>query len=71
MGYRTRAECALLVGTMLAAAMLAAACGDDSTAGVGGGAAVDEACSSDDDCKKGLECDLHDDEGTCQEPHSD
>jgi hypothetical protein len=54
---------------MLAFVATAFACGDDSTAGVGGGGAVDAACESDEDCKEGLECDDHDGEATCQEPH--
>lgn len=32
---------------------------------------VDEPCEKDEDCDDGLECDLHDGEGTCQEPHDD
>ena len=51
----------------------AAACGDEAGGGAGGAGSgeVDDACESDEDCKDGLECDDHDDESTCQEPHED
>ncbi len=32
---------------------------------------VDEPCETTEDCEDGLECDLHDGEGTCQEVHDD
>lgn len=48
-----------------------AGCGDDTGGGTGGGGAVDAACETDDDCQEGLECDDHDGEATCQEPHDD
>jgi len=30
---------------------------------------VGKACDADADCGEGLECDVHDGKGTCQEPH--
>ncbi len=44
--------------------ILTASCG-------GGGGEVDAPCEIDDDCEDGLECDLHDGAGTCQEVHDD
>lgn len=32
---------------------------------------VDDPCETTEDCDEGLECDLHEGEGTCQEPHAD
>lgn len=40
------------------------ACGDEP-------AGVDAPCATTEDCEEGLECDLHEGEGTCQEVHED
>jgi hypothetical protein len=58
--------------SLLLLCLAASACSDETgDGGFGGGAAVDEPCESNEDCQEGLECDDHDGEATCQEPHDD
>lgn len=49
---------------LLIIVLLAPACGGEDDGGELGAP-----CTEDADCADGLECDVHDDRGSCQKPH--
>lgn len=49
---------------LLCGVLLAPACGDED-----GGGELGAPCVQNEDCADGLECDIHDERGSCQKPH--
>lgn len=67
-----RSRSTIVTIAMISTLVASSGCGDDTGGGGGGGGAAEgETCKANEDCKEGLECDLHDDSGTCEEPHED